>query len=133
MKRNPNNDTATFYVDKVELKNEIIRSQKIGATDDLAEMFIKMVNGVALRFNNLSYYGILDDTKQDCLLLLLQKFRNFDTSRDTSCFAYFTTVIYNHIRYKLSKAKKDRDKLDEMTHIVREYIEKIEGQVGDDE
>jgi len=81
-KRKECNDSKKHYVDKKELREQIITCKKNGEVSPvLAEMFIKIVNGVALRFGNLDYYGIMDDVKQDCLLLLLQKYSNFDPDK----------------------------------------------------
>jgi DNA-directed RNA polymerase specialized sigma24 family protein len=123
------------YVDKQELLNEIILSQKNKMiTDKLSEMFTKMIEGVARRFSNLQYYGIYDDVKQDCHLLLLQKFQNFKSDLNTSCFAYFTTVIYNQMRYQLTKAKRYRDKKEAMTNTVIDYIESHRHElIGEDD
>jgi len=126
-KRKTNNDKKKHYVDKVELVKQVEQSQAEGiVSEELALMFQKIVDGVAHRFNNLQYYGITDDVKQDCLLLLLQKYQNFDLERNSSCFAYITTIVYNQMRYQVSKAKKYKDRNDEIAKHVREYIERTE-------
>jgi len=126
-KRKVNNDKKKHYVDKKELVAQVELSQNISqVTDELAEMFQKIVDGVAHRFGNLQYYGISDDVKQDCLLLLIQKYKNFDLTRNSSCFAYITTIIYNQMRYQVSKAKKYKERNDEIAKHVREYIDRTE-------
>lgn len=126
-KRKVNKDTKRFYVDKAELVSEVAKSQKTDiVSDELAEMLIKIVDGVAHRFGNLQYYGINDDVKQDCLLLLIQKYKNFDLTRNSSCFAYITTIIYNQMRYQVGKAKKYKDRKDEVYKHVKEYTDKLE-------
>lgn len=126
-KRKTNNNKKQFYVNKEELVKEIELSQNQDrVTDNLAEMLIKIVNGVAHRFANLQYYGITEDVKQDCLLLLIQKYKNFDLTRNSSCFAYITTIIYNQMRYQVSKAKKYKDRNDAIAKEVKEYIDILE-------
>jgi DNA-directed RNA polymerase specialized sigma24 family protein len=126
-KRKVNNDKKKHYVDKKELVEQVAISQESGqVTDELAEMFQKIVDGVAHRFGNLQYYGINEDVKQDCLLLLIQKYKNFDLTRNSSCFAYVTTVVYNQMRYQVSKAKKHKERMDEIAKHVREYIDRTE-------
>ena len=92
-------------------------------SEKLAGMFIKIVDGVSHKFQNLQYYGIADDVKQDCLVLLLQKYRNFDTSRKTSCFAYITTCVYHHMMYQLTKAKKYNDGRERVRKRVKDFNE----------
>lgn len=126
-KRKVNNDKKKHYIDKQELIDEVAKCQKEDqVSEDLAKMFIKIVDGVAHRFGNLQYYGINEDVKQDCLLLLCQKYKNFDLSRNSSCFAYITTIIYNQMRYQVSKAKKYKDRNDEIAKHVREYVDRTE-------
>lgn len=126
-KRKVNNDKKKHYVDKAELVAQVAKSQDTDkVTEELAEMFIKIVDGVAHRFGNLQYYGINEDVKQDCLLLLIQKYKNFDLTRNSSCFAYITTIIYNQMRYQVSKAKKYKDRHDEISKQVKEYVDRVE-------
>ncbi len=126
-KRKTNTDTKKHYVDKAELVKEVAKSQSLHkVTDELADMFILMVDGVAYRFGNLGYYGIREDVKQDCLLLLIQKYKNFDLTRNSSCFAYITTIIYNQIRYQLTKNKRYIERSEKINTSIREYINKHE-------
>lgn len=132
-KRKVSTDTENHYVDKKELREELIACKQAGVVSDkLANMFIKITKGVSLRFGNLGYYGILDDVQQDCLLLLCQKYSNYDPDRvnergqKTSPFAFLTTIVYNQMRYKVSKAKRRKEKHDEMTRTARDFIEKKE-------
>jgi hypothetical protein len=114
----------SHYVDKKELYDEVVLCQKKNKfTEKLAEMFGKMIEGVSHRFPNLQYYAISDDVKQDCHLLLLQKYKNFNAELNTSCFAFFTTVIFNQMRYQLTRAKRYKDHRDHMVNAVVEYIE----------
>jgi DNA-directed RNA polymerase specialized sigma24 family protein len=115
---------SSHYVNKEELLNEIIGCQENDLfSDKLAEMFGKMIDGVTLRFPNLQYYSIHEDAKQDCFLLLIQKYKNFKAKKKTSCFAYFTTIIYNQMRYQLSRAKRYKDHRDVMVNSVVNYME----------
>jgi DNA-directed RNA polymerase specialized sigma24 family protein len=115
---------SSHYIDKEELFNEIVSSQTNNqVSDKLAEMFGKIIDGVSHRFSNLQYYDILDDVKQDCYLLLIQKYKNFNIEKNTSCFAYFTTVVYNQIRYQLSRSKRYRDNKENMINAVVEFVE----------
>ena len=126
-KRKVNNDKKKHYIDKKDLVREVASCQeKDIVSEELGLMFQKIVDGVAHRFGNLQYYGITDDVKQDCLLLLLQKYKNFDLTRGSSCFAYITTIIYNQMRYQLGKTKKYKDRNDEIAKHVREHVEKLE-------
>lgn len=114
----------SHYVDKDILLQEIIKSQKDNkVSDELSLMFGKIIEGVSHRFPNLLYYGIIDDVKQDCHLLLLQKFQNFKAKKKTSCFAYFTTIIYNQMRYQLTKARRHKENRDHMVKSVIDYLE----------
>ncbi len=122
-KRRESASKPSHYVDKAELYNEIVACQKANkVSDKLAEMFSKMIEGVSHRFPNLQYYSITDDVKQDCHLLLLQKYKNFNVKLNTSCFAFFTTVIFNQMRYQLTRAKRYKDHKDHMVNEVIEYI-----------
>ena len=124
-KRKPNNNKSTHYVDKQELLNEIKVCQANNkVSETLANMFIQIVDGVSHKFGNLRYYGIEEDVKQDCLLLLLQKYQNFDTTKKTSCFAYLTTIVYHQIQYKLSKNRKYVKRLETISDRVQRYINK---------
>jgi DNA-directed RNA polymerase specialized sigma24 family protein len=126
-KRTVNKNKSRHYVDKKILIEEVGRCQKDEiVSEELAIMFSKIVDGVALKFNNLKWYGIEEDVKQDCLLLLLQKYNNFDVNRGTSCFSYITTIVYNQMRYQLNKNRKRKDKTDHMTQTVRNYVESID-------
>ena len=126
-KRKVNNNKKKHYVDKEELRDEIERCKNAGeVSDELAEMFMKITQGVSYKFSNLSYYGILEDVKQDCLCLLLRKYNNIDVSRGTSCFSYVTTCVYNHMRYQLGKAKKYKDRIDLISETVRDHVQRIE-------
>jgi len=132
-KRKECNDKKKHYVDKKELREELIASQAANeVSDELAEMFIKITEGVAHRFNNLDYYGILEDVKQDCLLLLCEKYINFDPEKrnergqKTSPFAFLTTIVYNQMRYKVSKAKRHKEKKDEITKRAKDLIDRLE-------
>lgn len=114
----------SHYVDKNELLQEIILSQKANrVSDKLAEMFGKIIEGVSHRFPNLQYYNIADDVKQDCHLLLIQKLKNFKAKKKTSCFAFFTTIIYNQMRYQLTRVRRYKDNRDHMVNRVIEYLE----------
>ena len=134
VKRKECNDSKKHYVDKKELREEIVASTVAGRpSDKLADMFIKITDGVGLRFKNLDWYGVLEDVKQDCLLLLCQKFDNYDperrsktTGQKTSPFAFLTTIVYNHMRYKVTREKSRKEKVDDMTQKARRFIEKHE-------
>ena len=132
-KRKVCNDAKKHYVDKKELREELISSQAAGVVSDkLADMFIKITYGVALRFGNLDWYGIMEDVKQDCLLLLCQKYKNFDPDKvndsgnKTSPFAFLTTIVYNQMRYKVSKAKTSKEKIDTLGKRVRKVVDRVE-------
>jgi len=132
-KRKVCNNKSKHYIDKEELRSEMAACKKTGIVSDrLADMFILVTKGVALRFNNLDWYGIMEDVQQDCLLLLIQKFTNYDPERrnkngqKTSPFAYLTTCVYNHMRYKVSKEKTRKEKTDKMAKKAKEYIDKLE-------
>lgn len=123
-KRKEQKSKPSHYVDKKDLLDELIVCQTAGAVSDkLSLMFDKMIEGISHRFPNLQYYGIHEDVKQDCHLLLIQKFRNFKVKLNTSCFAYFTTVIYNQMRYQLTRNRKQKDKRDHMVNEVINYLD----------
>jgi len=126
-KRKVNNDKQKHYVDKDELIKEVgVCQTNDVVSEELAMMFQKIVDGVAHRFGNLQYYGITEDVKQDCLLLLIQKYKNFDITRNSSCFAYITTIVYNQMRYQTTKAKKYKERHDMIAKHVREHVDKLE-------
>jgi DNA-directed RNA polymerase specialized sigma24 family protein len=132
-KRKTAKKSKDHYVDKDELRKEVKISQDQGfVSDNLAEMFVKIVNGLSHRFQNLAYYGISEDVKQDCLLLLCQKYVNFDPDRKTksgaksSPFAYFTTVVYNQMRYQATKEKRRKERHDDLCHKMKLILEDLE-------
>lgn len=139
-KRKECNDSSKHYVDKEELRKEIIKSKEIGiVSDNLADMFIKIVNGVSHKFSNLQYYGIMDDAKQDCLELLLKKFKNFDPKKviidengkkkKSSSFAFLTTIVYRQMQYQTSRAKKQKERVDDLNQRVIDFLEEREGYI----
>lgn len=124
VKRKTAKKRSSDYIDKDELLAEVAKAQKTDeVSEELASMFIKIVDGVCHKFHNLQYYGITDDVKQDCLVLLLQKYKNFDITRKTSCFAYITTCVFNQIRYQLGKAKKYNDGREKVRKRVKDFYE----------
>jgi uncharacterized protein YggL (DUF469 family) len=128
VKRRPRSKKKkTHYIDNDEFAKEVKKSQDLGfVTDELANMFIKLVDGVALMFNNLKYHGIEEDVKQDCLLLLIQKYTKYDCNANSSCFAYFTTVATRQIMYQLTKNKTYKDRCGEIAKEAMKIIEKRE-------
>ena len=132
-KRKPCNDKSKHYVDKDALREEMRTSQANGCVSDkLAHMFIQITKGVSLRFGNLDWYGIKEDVEQDCLLLLCEKYINYDPDRrnkngqKTSPFAYLTTCVYHHMMYKASKEKSRKTKMDKLSERIKRYIDKAE-------
>ena len=135
-KRKENNDHKQHYVNKIDLREELIACKKSGVVSpSLEAMFIKIVDGVALHFSNLEYFGVLDDIKQDCLLLLVQKYQNFDPNKrndrgtTTSSFAFLTSIVFNQMRYQASKTKRYRDKLHDLNQRIITILEAHEGEI----
>ena len=140
-KRKECNDTSKHYVDKEELRLEVISCKKSGVvSDNLANMFIQIVNGVAHRFSNLQYYGVIEDAKQDCLELLLKKYNNFDPEKESidektgklkkaSSFAFFTTIVYRHMQYQTTRAKRMKERTDDLNQKVIDFLEEREGRL----
>lgn len=129
-KRKECNDKSKHYVDKEDLRLEVAKCQEEGVVSDkLARMFMKMVDGVAHRFSNLQYYGVMDDAKGDCLELLLKKYKNYDATRRTSSFAFFTTIIYRHLQYQTTRAKRHKERKDKLNQRVIDFLEEQEGRL----
>lgn len=123
MKRNKNLNKDSFYVNNDELDQEIIRSKEQDRiTDELAEMFVKMVEGVSRKFPNLAYYGVIDDCKHDAILLLCEKYKMLDPTLGKSCFSYITTIITNSLRQGFLKEKSRKIKHNEMLDKVFDHL-----------
>lgn len=132
-KRKENNKTETHYVQKDDLRNELIKCKETNTiSPELEQMFIKIVNGISLRFQNLFYYGIMEDVKQNCLLLLIQKYKNFDPDKETksgaktSPFAFLTTIVYRQMIAELHKAKKYKKNQDNLIEKIQYVIRRVE-------
>lgn len=129
-KRKECNDSSKHYVDKEELRKEVARCQvSQEVSEELALMFIKIVNGVAHKFSNLQYYGVIEDAKQDCLELLLKKYKNFNPDLKTSSFAFFTTIVYRHMQYQTTRAKRHKERTDDLNQKVIDFLEEREGRL----
>lgn len=123
-KREKNTNKNSHYVNQKSLTEEIVKCQEADqVSDKLAEMFIKITEGVLLRFPNAYYYGINEDIKQDCLLLLCQKYKNYDATRNSSSFSFVSTCVFNHMRYHVKKAKVSKDRLEYMSNYIREKFD----------
>ena len=122
-KRNRNLNKSTFYVNVEELEDAINDSKvKNYVTDELAELFIKIVDGVSHRFPNLAYYNCIEDSKQDALMLLCEKYHMIDTSSGKSCFAYITTIITNSMRQVHGKEKIRKKRKGDMIDKVLDLL-----------
>ena len=70
----------------------------------LGECFMKIVNNYGNR-NNFSGYTYLEDMKAQALVICIQYAHNFDLSRSSNAFAYFTQVVHNSFLQMLKKEK----------------------------
>ena len=119
-----------FYIDKQELIDEVsLCQQNDEVSEELANMFYLIIEGISEKFQNLKWYGIEEDVKQDCVLLLLQKYQNFKVDRGTSCFCYISTIVFNHIRYQLTRNKRQKDKMDMIRKTIMDYFNDLEGHL----
>lgn len=83
------------YVDNRELLQEIIKSKECDQlTPRATEMLIKMANEISKVFK----YKYEED-RQDCISYALEDcikyWRNFDPTKSTNAFAYYTQMLKN--------------------------------------
>ena len=82
----------------------------------IGECFLKIANGLSFRPNFVNYTykeEMVSDGIENCLQYLY----NFDPSKSTNPFAYFTQIIYYAFIRRIQKEKKQ-------THIKHKIIEK---------
>lgn len=95
------------YISGKQLFNEIVISKNNNElTPEAVNMFIKLANELSqtLKFK-------YDDDKRDCVAFaisdLLLYWRNFDPSKSTNAFAYFTQVTKNGLAKGFKKIRGD--------------------------
>ncbi|AFF28110.1 gp112 [Sphingomonas phage PAU] len=98
-----------FYVNNDELHNEIVKCKKLDeCSPKLAAMFKKLAYRVsfmpAFRYDN-------EDDRNDCvqhaILVMMTNFRDFDETRGTQAFSFFTTTAMNGLRAGWNVIKKN--------------------------
>lgn len=87
--------------------------------DELVTMFYTLIEKVLVSFN---FRLELEDTKQDCFVVILRILENFNRDNGKA-FNYFTTVILNHLRCLYTKDKKNDEKLQKYIEMNKERIE----------
>lgn len=124
MGRPRNTNKSSHYVDKDELVREIdISKLQDQVTDKLADIFVLIVDGIGYKFPNLAYYGVLEDAKQDALILLCEKFRMIKTDKGLSCFSYITTIVTRVLQASHTKAKDQKYKKNKLVDDVIHYLQ----------
>lgn len=84
-------DMADYCKNK-DLLAEVIKSKQEGRTKQLDSYFILMTKHIATKFQ----FNCEDDRKdsiQDALIALITRWHNFDETRYTNAFAYYTEII----------------------------------------
>lgn len=112
-KRKKNLDTASFYVDPKKLTEDI---QKYYDTDD-PDIESSICEDLKKIAEKLSYspsflrYSYREDMVGDALLKMYTALRNknFDPSKGTSPFSYFTTTAYRAFINRIKKEKKEQE------------------------
>jgi len=93
-----------YYIDNKRFE-EVIPLYLANSTehvDELMGLFDLLITNIIESFK----FNIdKDDAKQECFLLILKTFKNFQPDKG-SAFNYFTTVIVNNLRLLFTKNKK---------------------------
>ena len=104
---------AQIYLKNKDFYNEILKSKEIDElTPHAQQMMILLANKT---IKKMRYYNPID--KEDCLqtglMIMFSNWRNFDASKSTNAFAYFTEIFKRGIAKgfnELYKLKGDPDR-----------------------
>lgn len=104
---------AQIYLKNKDFYNEIIKSKEIDElTPQAQQMMILLANKT---IKKMRYYNPID--KEDCLqtglMIMFSNWRNFDETKSTNAFAYFTEIFKRGIAKgfnELYKLKGDPDR-----------------------
>ena len=100
------------YLNNKSLLAEVIKSKEQGGiTDELANMFVVLVNKYSNK-NNWGGYTFKEEMAGDALLLLCRTWDKFDHERFDNAFAYYTQIVKNAFLMRINKEKKHRDTRD---------------------
>lgn len=162
-KNNNNKENDQNYLDNTKFSNDIIAYVQFSRTEreagratpqvpnSIGEGFIKIANGLAHRYNFISYTykeEMVGDAIEDCI----RRVHNFDErvptkSGKVNAFGYFTKIAFFAMVRRLVKEKKEREgrnKLieqmgsesflssdenadEESLHNAEDYIERLKG------
>jgi len=96
-------DTSNHYINNREFTAEMIKCKELGElTPRAIQYFILLVERTILK---LKYNNPLDkeDCKQSALMDLCKYWRNFDPSKSTNAFSYFTQFVKNGVAKEYKK------------------------------
>ena len=102
-----------FLAAIVAYKLDILEAEKLGKpkpriTNYLGECFLKIATHLSYKPNFVNYM-FKDDMICDGIENCLQYIDNFDPSKSTNPFAYFTQIIYYAFLRRIQKEKKQLD------------------------
>ena len=112
---------AEHYLDNNRLEEVIKGYQEDPETygNELAELFDKLIFNIYRTFKFTIDY---EDARQNCLVLILNVLKNFDSSK-SSAFNYFTTIITNEFRRNYTRQKKYDLKIETYKQIQEDKLE----------
>ena len=97
-------EAMVAYKEKVNSAKENSR-KKPDVTNYIGECFLKIANHLSFRPNFINY-TYRDDMISDGIENCLQYMDNFDPTKSTNPFAYFTQIIYYAFIRRIQKEKK---------------------------
>ena len=97
-------EAMVFHKEKVNKAKENNR-KKPDVTNYIGECFLKIANHLSYRPNFINY-TYRDDMISDGIENCLQYMDNFDPTKSTNPFAYFTQIIYYAFIRRIQKEKK---------------------------
>ena len=112
--KNPRNAGRKPYIHNVKFKTLLLEwinsPENSQMSDELAEMFIKLINNISHRYNFRNYTN-LEDMKQTAFLNILKYGKNFNPEKSNP-FSYFSTMIFNEfIKMINSENQLKKDKI----------------------
>ena len=122
-------EAMVIHKDKVNSAKENNR-KKPEVTNYIGECFLKIANHLSYRPNFINY-TYRDDMISDGIENCLQYMDNFDPTKSTNPFAYFTQIIYYAFIRRIQKEKKQQQVKQKL--IANAGVENIMDQLeGDD-
>lgn len=93
-------------------------------TPEIAKMWFDLTNRIASK-GNFRGYGYIDDMTGNALLMISQVGLQFDESRGSNVFSYWTTIIKNQFFQILNKEKKARELRDTLLRSAGIAVDEI--------